>query len=135
MTTSAASADLLTDGAADLRSLPPDLDLVDLLRTANEQHPKQAWTFYVDPTDRGAPSLTVGLNGAKGFVRWWTGTTTLRPMMIRLTGEQVDYWSAGHHFQCDAGEEVPAEYVFAVVATVVATHQRPAWLHWQEKVA
>ncbi|TCO49833.1 Imm1 family immunity protein [Actinocrispum wychmicini] len=130
-----AAAGLLADGGADLRSLPLDLDLVDLLRTANAQRPKQAWTFYLDPSDRLAPSLTVGLNGPKGFVRWWTGKATLRPEMATLTGEYVDYWSGGHHFQSDIGEEVPAEYVFAVVVEFVATHRRPAWLRWEDNAA
>jgi hypothetical protein len=130
MTTAAAGPDLLTDGAADLRTLSPDLDLVDLLRTANADRPGQAWTFYVDPADRHAPSLTVGLSGSLGFVRCWTGTAALRPGITKLTGTQVDYWTGGHHFQCDAGEEVPAEYVYAVVAAFVATHQHPAWMHW-----
>jgi hypothetical protein len=133
--TASAPSDLLAEGGADLRTLPSDLDLVGLLRTANAERPKQAWTFYLDPSDRSAPTLTVGLNGRVGFVQWWNGKKTVRPSMVTTTGSYVDYWNGGHHFQCDAGEEVPAEYVFAVVAEFVATHRRPMCLRWQNAAA
>lgn len=131
----AISPDLLTEGGADLRTLAPDTDLIGLLRAANVDQAQQAWTFYLDPSNRRAPSLTVGLNGRVGFVRWWNGEVTVRPSMAKLTGTYVDYWSAGHHFQCDAGEEVPAEYVFAAVAEFVATRQRPTCMGWHNAVA
>lgn len=75
----AASLDLLAEGGADLRTLPADTDLIGLLRAANVEPAQRAWTFYLDPSDRRASSLTVGLNGPQGFVRWWNGTSTVRP--------------------------------------------------------
>lgn len=129
------SPELLGEGGADLRTLPSDIDLIGLLRAANAAQTQQAWTFYLDPSDRRAPSLTVGLNGSKGFVRWWSGKTTIRPSMVTLTGRYVEYWCAGHHFQCDTGEEVPAEYVFAAVAEFVATHRRPMCVSWHNAAA
>jgi Immunity protein Imm1 len=126
-----APVDLLTEGGADVRSLPDHVDLIGLLRTANVENPKQSWTFYLDPADRRAPSLTAGLNGDRGTLSWWDGRTVVRPTLATATGRYVDYWNGGHHSQVDAGEEIPAEYVFAAVAEFVATHRRPICIQWR----
>jgi len=128
-------AEQLAEGGADVRWLSDQFDLIGELRKANQDQPGQAWTFVLDSTDRRAPTLTVGLNGTMGFITWWDGRLRMHPQATQTTGEMVDYWRGGHHFQIDAGTEVPAEYVFAAVAEFVATHVRPHCIQWPTQAA
>lgn len=125
----AVASELLTDGGIDVRDLPDGFDVIGTLRQANAQRPKQAWTFYLDVEDRRAPTLSVGIDGTRGVLTWWDGSTSWRPAHGANT-EPVDYWRAGHHSQVRAGHEIPADDVLSALREFLATRNRPACVEW-----
>jgi len=53
-----------------------------LIEGGIDVQPGQA-TFFLDLTDRQAPTLTVGLKGTTGFITWWDGSLRAHPQTIR----------------------------------------------------
>ena len=56
---SAVVAELLEEGGVEVSAIDDRAAIVEALQRANRDQPKQAWTFFVNISERRAPKLSV----------------------------------------------------------------------------
>ena len=127
---------LLHTNEIDVRELPEDVDLVELIRRAQddpELGTACSWVLsYADDEVPWymSPALMVGVRVGTGALVW-DDRLPLRPTN-GTNAEPVDYWLGGpHHTPMEARTEIPGEQTLAAVAEFVRTGRRPTCVEWQ----
>lgn len=118
-----------TTPAFNLRELPSDLDLVQLMRDEVDQHPGTAPCWMISNGDL-FPMLTVGLREGAGALMWDQGTSALVPDGGSNTADADYFLGNRDHSPFPPGTELPTDRVLAAVAEFVQTGQRPTCIEW-----
>ncbi|WP_338597411.1 Imm1 family immunity protein [Saccharopolyspora sp. SCSIO 74807] len=126
---SAVVAELLEEGGVEVSAIDDRAAIVEALQRANRDQPKQAWTFFVNISERRAPKLSVGLDGDRGVLTYWDGRTSYRPANGSNT-EPVDYWRGGHHAQLAEYKEISADQVLSALDEFLASRRQPTCVEW-----
>jgi hypothetical protein len=121
---------LMRDGQIDVSQHDDPADLVAQLREVNERpDPGFVWHFTVG-TREADPTLVLGVRGEVGSLAWYENDDVFVPVG-GLNEEEVDYWLwAGHEAPVRVRSEVPIGQVYAALAEVIRTHNRPECMTW-----
>lgn len=127
--TSAVVGELLEEGGVEVSAVDDRAVVVEALQRADREQPKQAWTFFLDISERRATKLSVGLGGDRGVLTYWDGRTSYRPANGSST-EPVDYWRGGHHAQPAEYNEISAEHALEDLEEFLASRRQPTCVEW-----
>ncbi|MFC6093967.1 Imm1 family immunity protein [Saccharothrix lopnurensis] len=114
-----------------MRQVPHLADFLRVHRPDGEVLPTE-WWIHAGPTDDTYPAMVFGISDDRGYLRWYGDPEDAQvPVGTEYRGDYRTYWHGGVIDQeCNVGEEVPVEVVFAAVAQFVATGHRPTCLQW-----
>jgi hypothetical protein len=86
------------------------------------------WHFQLDGDS--SPTLAVGVRGEIGALVWYEAGDELVPA-AGTNGDWVEYWTwFGHDAPMPPRSEVPVELVYAALAELVRTRERPKIVDW-----